>query len=75
MLLSKIKRQVNEVPQKRIKMKKIREIIRLAETSGLSQRQIAKAIKVSRPVVSETVQKFKASGLSLKEIKETRIRY
>ena len=51
-------------------MKKIREIIRLTETSSLSQRQIAKAIQVSRPVVSETVQKFKASGLNSQEIKE-----
>ncbi len=51
------------MPKKRIKMKKIREIIRLAETSELSQRQIAKAVQVSRPVVSEIVQKFKATGL------------
>jgi len=51
-------------------MKKIREIIRLSETSELSHRQIAKAINVSRPVVSETAQKFKATGLNFKEIKE-----
>ena len=51
-------------------MKKIREIIRLAETSGLSQRQIANAANVSRPVVSKTLQQFKASGLSRQEIKE-----
>ena len=51
-------------------MKKIREIIRLTETSELSHRQIAKAINVSRPVVSETAQKFKATGLNFKEIKE-----
>jgi transposase len=57
------------VPQKRIKMKKIREIIRLAETSSLSQRQIAKAVNVSRPVVSEALQKFKATGLKREEIK------
>ena len=50
-------------------MNKIRDIIRLAENSNLSQRQIAKAIQVSRPVVSETVQKFKATGLNFKEIK------
>ncbi|MFV1976892.1 MAG: IS21 family transposase, partial [Candidatus Scalindua sp.] len=52
-------------------MKKIREIIRLTETSSLSQRQIAKAIQVSRPVVSETIQKYKTTGLSFKEFKET----
>ncbi|MBT3353512.1 MAG: IS21 family transposase [Desulfobacula sp.] len=57
------------MPQKRIKMKKIREIIRLAETSSLSQRQIAKAVNVSRPVVSEALQKFKATGLKREEIK------
>ncbi|MBT4365595.1 MAG: IS21 family transposase [Desulfobacteraceae bacterium] len=50
-------------------MKKIREIIRLAETSSLSQRQIAKAVNVSRPVVSEALQKFKATGLKREEIK------
>lgn len=58
------------MPQKRIKMKKIREIIRLTENSELSQRQIANAINVSRPVVSETVQKFKATGLNFENIKE-----
>ena len=37
--------------RKRISMKKIRDIIRLKETSDLSERKIAKALDISRPVV------------------------
>jgi transposase len=51
-------------------MKKFREIIRLAETSKLSQRQIALALNVSRPVVSDTIQKFKNSNISYEELAE-----
>jgi transposase len=49
-------------------MKKFREIIRLSETSGLSQRQIARALNVSRPVVSDTIEKFKKSGMNYEVI-------
>ena len=37
----------------RISMNKIREIIRLSEECRLSGRQIAKALNISRPVVSQ----------------------
>jgi len=49
-------------------MKKIREIMRLYEHGGLSQRQIAQALGISRPVVSDYIVKIKTSGLSYKDI-------
>ncbi len=51
-------------------MKKIHEIIRLHEECIMSIRQIAKAVNVSRPVVSETISRLKTSGLSYRDIKE-----
>ena len=56
--------------KKRIKMKKFREIIRLSETSELSKRQIAKAVNVSRPVVSDTIEKMRSLGMRYDEIRE-----
>ena len=49
-------------------MKKIREIIKLKAKANLSERQIAKSLSVSRPVVSEYLRKFKASGLNYEQI-------
>jgi transposase len=54
--------------RKRIKMKKIREIIKLKAKANLSERQISKSLSVSRPVVSEYLRKFKASGLNYEQI-------
>lgn len=51
-------------------MKKIREIIRLKVECELSNRQIANAANISRPVVAETVSKFKELKLTYEEIKE-----
>ena len=56
------------MPQKRTAMKKLREILRQSEEAKLSQRQIANALKVSRPVVSETLRKFKETGLTSESI-------
>ena len=39
--------------RKRISMKKIRDIIKLEAKTDLSNRQIAKALSVSRPAVTE----------------------
>jgi len=39
-------------------MKKIREIMRLYMHVGLSQRQIAQALGISRPVVSDYIVKI-----------------
>ena len=51
-------------------MKKIREIVRLDEMSKLSQRQIAKALGISRPVVSDYLTKIKAANLTFKDIEQ-----
>ncbi len=39
--------------KKRIGMKKIRELIRLKSTTEMSDRQIARALNVSRPMVAK----------------------
>lgn len=52
--------------RKRAPMHKIREIIRLS-TKGLSQRQIARTTRLSRPVVAEYLRKFKELGLCAEE--------
>ena len=55
--------------RKRINMKKIREIIRFKETTDMSERKIARALKISRPVVAQYIKDFKSSGLAYEEIK------
>ncbi len=54
--------------QRRISMKKIREIMRLHEQSKLSQRQISQALGMSRPVVSDYINKIKTFGLTFIDI-------
>lgn len=54
--------------RKRITMKKIREIIRFKETTDMSDRKIARALNVSRPVVAQYIKDFTASGLTCAEI-------
>ena len=56
--------------RKRISMKKIREIIRFKETTNMSERKIARALKISRPVVAQYLNDFKASGLTYEETKD-----
>ena len=51
-------------------MNKIREILRLHEKSYLSNRKIALALKVSRPVVSQYISDLNASGLRYDDIKD-----
>ncbi len=51
-------------------MKKIREIVRLYEQTQLSQRGIAQATGVSRPVVAEYLRWFAASGLTYDQVSE-----
>ena len=54
----------------RIGMKKIRDVIRLKSSSTLSDRQIARALNISRPVVGKYWQGFLDSGLGLEQIQE-----
>jgi len=56
--------------RKRTGMKKIREVIRLKSTTEMSNRQIARALSISRPAAYKYWQGFKASGLSYEEIKD-----
>jgi len=49
-------------------MRKIREILRLHEECGLTNRQIARALNISRPVVGQYLASFKASGLSYAQV-------
>jgi len=51
-------------------MKKIRDIIRLKTTTELSERQIAKALSISRPIVAKYWNGFTASGLAYEKIAE-----
>lgn len=55
---------------KRISMKKIREIIRLLTTTDLSLRKISRAVNVSRPAITEYIDKFNKSGLLFEEIEK-----
>lgn len=53
----------------RMKMKKIREILRLSE-KGISKREIAKAINGSRPVVTEYLNLFRTRNLTYVQIQD-----
>ena len=50
--------------RRRVSMRKIREMLRLHEECGLTNRQIAKALNISRPVVGQYLINFKVSGLT-----------
>lgn len=54
--------------KRRLSMNKIREIIRLHEEGGLSNRQIARALSISRPSVSQYVTDYRSSHLSYREV-------
>ncbi len=54
----------------RIGMKKIRDVIRLKSTTEMSERQVAKALSISRPVVAKYWNGFLASGLAYEQIAE-----
>jgi transposase len=54
---------------KRISMKKIREVYRLFFESNLSQRQISLALSISRPCISDYLNGFYNSGINYSDIK------
>ena len=56
--------------RKRIGMKKIRDVIRLKSTKEMSERQIARALSISRPIVAKYWNGFLASGLDYERIAE-----
>ncbi|MFQ5888005.1 MAG: IS21 family transposase [Candidatus Hydrothermarchaeales archaeon] len=53
---------------RRVSMRKIREVLRLYEECGLSNRQIARALNISRPVVGQYLTNFRTSGLTYREV-------
>ena len=59
-----------QMARKRISMKKIREIIRFTCTTNMSERKIARALNISRPVVAQYIRDFNASGLTCEQIKD-----
>jgi len=58
--------------QERLTLRKIREILRLKHTAGLSNRAIAGACKISNSTVGEYLRRAKAAGIGwpLPEISE-----
>lgn len=56
--------------KRRIAMSKVREIIRLHEEGKLSNRQIARAVGVSRPAVADYLRGYRKSGLSWTKIEK-----
>ena len=56
--------------RKSIRMEKIRDVIRYRMTTEMSERAIARALKVSRTAVTKYISCFLGSGLNLEEIKE-----
>jgi transposase len=52
------------VAQKRLSMRKIRETLRLKNERGLSNRQIARSLKVSHSTVADYLRRAREAGLS-----------
>jgi transposase len=52
------------MPAKRLAMRQVREVLRLKWACGLSDRQIARGLRISRPTVTHYVRRLKAAGLS-----------
>ena len=56
--------------RQRIGMKKLRTVLRLKSTTSMSDRQIARALNLSRPVIQKYWLGFAASGLSYDQIED-----
>ena len=52
------------MPAKRLAMRHIKEVLRLKWGQGLSQRQIARSLGISRPAVAAYLQRAEHAGLS-----------
>jgi transcriptional regulator with XRE-family HTH domain len=52
------------MPAKRLAMRQIKDVLRLKWGQGLSQRQIARSLGISRPAVAEYLQRAEQAGLS-----------
>jgi len=52
------------MPAKRLSMRQVKEVLRLKWACGLSDRQIAQSLGISRPTVTQYVRRLKVAGLS-----------
>lgn len=52
------------MPAKRLSMRHVKDILRLKWSLGLSERQVAKSLGMSRPTVGDYLRRAKAAGLS-----------
>ena len=55
------------MPNGRLSMRKIKEVLRLKYDCGISEREIARSCSISRSAVAEYVRRARAAGLSWKE--------
>ena len=56
------------MPRVRTSMRKIREVLRLSKILGLSQRQVARSVRLGQSTVWDYLVRFKVSGLSWEEV-------
>ena len=52
------------MPRKRVVMRQVREVLRLKWACGLSDRQIAQSLRISRPTVAEYVRRAQRAGMA-----------
>lgn len=52
------------MPRKRVVMRQVREVLRLKWACGLSDRQVAHSLRISRPTVADYVRRAQRAGLS-----------
>ena len=52
------------MPRKRLSMRQVYDVLRLKWATGLSERQIAHSLGLSRPTVASYVHRAQAAGLS-----------
>ena len=56
------------MPKARTSMRKIREVLRLSQVLGLSQRQVARSVRLGQSTVWDYLTRWKVSGLSWEEV-------
>ena len=49
-------------------MRKIREVVKLSQVLGLSQRQVARSVRLGQSTVWDYLVRFRASGLSWQQV-------
>ena len=55
------------MPKARTSMRKIREVLRLSRQLGLSQRQVARSVRMGQSTVWDYLTRFRLSGLSFEQ--------